>query len=80
MSPAVSKCDRLSKPCDSISFINIVIYFESRISEIAFPVQPIWKFLGNRLVEEHVHCNVKVTETGRVEIGISSPVLPYLRK
>jgi hypothetical protein len=53
-----------------------VTYFESNVSEVAFPGQLIWKFLGNRFVEAHIHGNTQAKETGLVETGISFAILP----
>jgi hypothetical protein len=52
-----------------------VTYFESHISEIAFPRQPIWKFLGNRFVEALIHGDIQAEETELVEIGVPVAVL-----
>jgi hypothetical protein len=38
------------------------------------------KFIGNRLVEEHVRGNEQATETELVETGVSFAVLPSLLK
>jgi hypothetical protein len=42
---------------------RVVTCFESNNSEIAFLGQRIWNFVGNQLVEAHIHGNVQVTET-----------------
>jgi hypothetical protein len=52
-----------------------VTYFESHISEIVFPRQPIWKFLGNRFVEALIHGDIQAEETELVDIGIPVAVL-----
>jgi hypothetical protein len=54
----------------------IVACFESHFSEVALLGQPIWRFLGNRLVETHIRGNVQATETELVEIVVSFAVLP----
>jgi hypothetical protein len=51
-------------------------YKKENASEVAFPGQPIWKFLGSRLVEARIHGKVGATETEIVEIYISFAVLP----
>jgi hypothetical protein len=38
--------------------------------------QPIWKFLGNRFVEEHVHGNARAKEIQLVDVYASFAVLP----
>jgi hypothetical protein len=50
--------------------------FRSHISEVAFPEQPTWKFLGNRFVEAHIHGNAEAKETELLEIDVSFSVLP----
>jgi hypothetical protein len=56
-------------------FIHAVTGFESHISEVAFPGQPVWKRLGNRFVEAHAHGNSQDKETELGGIGISFAVL-----
>jgi hypothetical protein len=55
---------------------NIVTYFKSIVSEVAFPTQPIWKFLGNRFVEAYIRCSARAKETELLETGVSFAVLP----
>jgi hypothetical protein len=43
---------------------NILMYFESHVSEIAFFGQLIWNFVGNRLVKAHIHGKAQATGTG----------------
>jgi hypothetical protein len=50
--------------------VYIVTCFESRISEVAFLGQQIWNFIGNQLVEAHIHGNAQATETELLEIDI----------
>jgi hypothetical protein len=57
-----------------------IIYMNCDVSEIAFRAQPIWKFLGNRLVEAHVRGNLQAKETELVQVGISFAVLSCLLK
>jgi hypothetical protein len=43
-----------------------VTYFESHVSEVAFPGQPVWKiwtFLGNRFHEAHIRSKAQAKET-----------------
>jgi hypothetical protein len=48
-----------------------VTYFESHVFEVAFLGQRIWNFVGNWLVEEHIHGNTQAAETDLFKIGIS---------
>jgi hypothetical protein len=57
-------------------FTIIMARLESLVSEVAFPGQRIWSFVGNRLVEAHVHRKEQVTETKLMGIGISFAVIP----
>jgi hypothetical protein len=55
---------------------NTVTSLESHPSEVPFPEQRISNFVGNRLVEAHIHSNAQVTETELLEIGIFFAVHP----
>jgi hypothetical protein len=54
-----------------ISTLHTVTCFESHSSVVAFPGQRIWNFVGNRLVEAHIHDNEQDRVTELVEIDIS---------
>jgi hypothetical protein len=43
---------------------------------MVFTQQPLWKLLGNRLVEAHIRGNAQTTETEILEVGISLSVFP----
>jgi hypothetical protein len=66
--------------CVLFGFIYIVTCFESHVSDVAFPEQPIWKLLGNRLFEAHIRCNAHVTEKELLEMDISYAVFTELFK
>jgi hypothetical protein len=58
--------------------INTVKCFVSHVSEVAFPGQRIWKFVGNRLVEAHICGNGEAKETELLQMGIPFAALPWL--
>jgi hypothetical protein len=50
--------------------------FKRHVSEVAFPIQQIWNFVGNWLVEAHTHGNAQAMETELLKTRISFAVLP----
>jgi hypothetical protein len=45
------------------------------VSEVAFPGQRIWNFVGNRLVEAHIRDYAQAKETELLKICVSFAVL-----
>jgi hypothetical protein len=56
--------------------LNIVTCSENCDPQVASPGQPLWKFLGSRFAEAHIHGKAQARGTEFVEIGISFTVLP----
>jgi hypothetical protein len=52
--------------------------FESHVFDVAFSSQPIWNFVRNRLVEEHIRGNAQATERGTLDTDISLCSTPIL--
>jgi hypothetical protein len=53
-----------------------VTRFDSHVSEVAFPGQQMWNFLGNRLVEAHIRSNAQAAKTEILATRISFTALP----
>jgi hypothetical protein len=45
--------------------------FEKHVSEVAFPGERIWNFIGNRLVEAYIRDSAHDTETGTSKLCVS---------